>query len=132
MERLSLDFNSFKLNKTLELSLVWRRIKMVNYKEMTCIVCPLGCRLKVELVDGDYKVSGNSCLRGQTFAINEIKNPLRTISSTVRTIYPDVPVLPVRVSADIPMKKIFPVMQEINKVLVKQPFKRGMLLLKMF
>lgn len=103
---------------------------MANYKEMTCIVCPLGCRLKVELVDGDYKVSGNSCLRGQTFAINEIKNPLRTISSTVRTIYPDVPVLPVRVSADIPMKKIFPVMQEINKVLVKQPFKRGDVIIK--
>ena len=36
-------------------------------RELTCIVCPLGCRIKVEL-DGDkiVSVTGNTCPRGKS------------------------------------------------------------------
>lgn len=89
-------------------------------KELTCIVCPNGCRLEVEEKDGEWVVSGNQCKRGEQFAIEEMTHPMRTICSTVRTVFPEAPVLPVRVSVEIPKARIFDVMQEINKVMVRE------------
>ena len=89
-------------------------------KELTCIVCPNGCRLEVEEKDGEWVVSGNQCKRGEQFAIEEMTHPMRTICSTVRTVFPEAPVLPVRVSVEIPKERIFDVMQEINKVMVRE------------
>ena len=43
---------------------------------------------------------------------------MRTIWSTVRTIFAGVPVIPVRVSAEIPKERIFDVMNQINQVTV--------------
>ena len=51
--------------------------------------------------------------------------PKRTICSTVKTAFSQCPVLPVRVSADIPKDKIFDVMEEINKVTVTEKIARG-------
>ena len=51
--------------------------------------------------------------------------PKRTSSSVVKTAFDAVPVLPVRVSAEIPKEKIFDVMNEINHVTVKKRLKRG-------
>ena len=32
-----------------------------------CIMCPMGCELTIEKVKGEIKVSGNTCLRGETY-----------------------------------------------------------------
>lgn len=91
----------------------------------TCIVCPNGCTLHVEGHPGSYTVSGQKCKRGEAFALEEMTAPKRVICSTVRTAWPQVPVLPVRVSAPIPKEQIFAVMEQINKVLVSTPAGRG-------
>lgn len=94
-------------------------------KELTCIGCPRGCTLKIER-DGDgWSVTGNTCPRGREFAISEMTAPKRTICSTVRTTFPDAPVLPVRVSADIPKGRIFDVMDAIRTVTVTERIARG-------
>jgi CxxC motif-containing protein len=98
-------------------------------KEMVCIICPNSCTLSVEENKGDIVVSGNQCKRGEAFAKAELTHPMRTISSTVRTVYESVPVLPVRVSAEIPKERIFDVMKEMNKILVDKPVDRGEVLL---
>lgn len=85
-------------------------------REMTCIVCPNGCSLRAEEKNGTWVVTGNQCKRGEGFAIGEITHPMRTICSTVRTVFPGVPVIPVRVSAEIPKERIFDVMHEINQI----------------
>jgi len=92
---------------------------------LTCIVCPRSCRLQIEEENGTFTVTGNSCKRGIAFAQSEMTDPKRTISSTVATVFPDVPVLPVRVSAEIPKSRIFDVMREINQTVVKAPLSRG-------
>lgn len=51
--------------------------------------------------------------------------PKRTICSTVHTAFPDAPVLPVRVSADIPKDRIFDVMDAIRTVTVTERIGRG-------
>ncbi|MEG1519853.1 MAG: DUF1667 domain-containing protein [Clostridia bacterium] len=97
-------------------------------KEFVCIVCPNGCKLEVD--EKNLTVVGNKCKRGETFGINEVTNPMRTICSTVKTIFEDSPVLPVRVSSDIPKDKIFEVMKEINKVVVSERIGRGDVVIK--
>lgn len=98
-------------------------------REMTCITCPNGCALQVEKVGNEIRVTGNKCKRGEKFAVAELTHPMRTICSTVRTIYPQVPVLPVRVSGEIPKEKIFDVMKEINKILVDKHVGTGEVLI---
>ena len=94
-------------------------------RELVCIVCPRGCTLEIAENDGEYTVSGNFCKRGRDFAVSEMTEPKRTICSTVRTVFSDVPVLPVRVSAEIPKDRIFDVMKEINSFLLEKHVARG-------
>lgn len=94
-------------------------------KQLVCIGCPRGCRLTIDEKDGEYIVTGNTCPRGKEFAISEMTAPKRTICSTVKTVFSDVPVLPVRVSDDIPREKIFDVMREINAVTLTERIGRG-------
>lgn len=97
-------------------------------KELTCIVCPNGCSLCVEEAGDMWKVTGNQCKRGEAFAIAEMTHPVRTICSTAATVFADVPVIPVRVSGEIPKERIFDVMKEINHILVTERVKRGTVL----
>lgn len=94
-------------------------------KQLVCIGCPRGCRLTVEEKDGEYIVTGNTCPRGKAFAISEMTAPKRTICSTVKTVFAGCPVLPVRVSDDIPKEKIFDVMREINAITLRERIGRG-------
>lgn len=98
--------------------------------EMTCIVCPNGCSLTVEKKGEEISVNGNRCPRGKTFAITELTKPMRTICSTVKTSYPEVPVLSVRTSNEIPKDQIFAVIKEINKVVVSKKIKLGDVVIK--
>ena len=52
-------------------------------KELVCIVCPKGCRLKVD-EENDYAVTGNACPRGAVYGHGESKNPTRVLTSTVK------------------------------------------------
>ena len=87
-------------------------------RDLICIVCPRGCHLHI---DDKNNVSGNSCKRGPIYAINEITNPTRMVTSTVRIIDGEICRLPVVTSNPIPKDKIFDVMNEINKVVVSAP-----------
>lgn len=91
----------------------------MELKKITCIVCPNGCKLTIIEENEELLVEGNKCKRGIEFGINEIKNPLRSIASTVNTIYKEMPRLPVRTDGLIPKSKIFNVMREISKVVIK-------------
>lgn len=87
---------------------------MENKRNLTCIICPLGCALTVTL-DENGKVTevvGNTCPRGKQYAIDECTNPVRTITSTVRC--EDDGVVAVKTSRPIPKAKMFDVMNEIN------------------
>ncbi len=94
-------------------------------KELTCIICPIGCQLVAVAEEGKITVTGNKCPKGIQFAMTELTNPTRTFSTTVKTAFPQVPVLPVRVTAEIPKSRIFDVMAEINKMVLTSPIGRG-------
>ncbi len=94
-------------------------------RELTCIVCPRGCQLKVELDDSGavLSVTGNVCPRGKQYAIDECTHPMRTITSTVRSSSGEP--IPVKTSRTIPKELMFDCMKEINKVTVSLPVTIG-------
>lgn len=95
-------------------------------KEMVCIVCPNGCNLKAEMLeDGTVNVTGATCKRGVAFATNELTNPMRSITSTVATVFPDYPLLPVKTDGEIPKDKIFEAMKTINNVKISKRLSAG-------
>ena len=81
--------------------------------ELTCIVCPMGCRMTIEkAADGNFDVSGNTCPRGKEYAINELTNPVRTLTSTVR--FSNGKIAPVKTNLPVPKDMIFDCMKIIN------------------
>ena len=96
-------------------------------KELTCIVCPRGCRLTI---DDNLNVTGNSCPRGAKYAQDEMTNPKRMITSIVRVKNRDNMMVSVKTSVAIPKGMIFEVLKEIEKVSVEAPTHIGDIVIK--
>ena len=93
-------------------------------RELTCIVCPIGCSLIVELEDGKViDVKGNTCPRGKVYAENECIAPKRTITTTVKCKNGEI--LPVKTETPIPKEKMFEAMDVINKTNPDLPISAG-------
>lgn len=96
-------------------------------KELTCIICPNGCHLEV---DEALNVSGNMCNRGKEFALQELTNPQRTITSTCKTKFINVPVVPVKSDGTINKDLIKDVVKEINKTIIEEKLGIGDIVIK--
>ncbi len=93
-------------------------------KHFTCIVCPIGCEIEVTFKDEKIlSITGNRCVRGKEFVLQELKNPLRVLTTTVRIKNGEYAVLPVRTDRPIPRNKIFDIMKEVSKIEVNAPVK---------
>lgn len=94
-------------------------------KELTCIICPRGCTLTVEIEGDNVKVSGNACPKGEQYGIDECTAPTRTVTSIVRVANREDTMVSVKTSNPIPKDKIFDIMKEIRKASVQAPVKIG-------
>lgn len=95
-------------------------------RELTCIGCPMGCLVEVELLDGHViNVAGNTCKRGEDYARKEVTNPTRIVTSTVRVKNGSLPVVSVKTKEDVPKEKIFQVMEELKNVEIEAPVHIG-------
>ena len=84
-------------------------------KELTCIICPNGCHL---LIDDELNVTGNICNRGVGFAKQELTNPQRSVTTTVKTTFKNNPVVPVKTSGTVNKDLVIKVVEEVNKITV--------------
>jgi len=103
-------------------------------RNMTCIVCPIGCSLEIKEDAGkDLTVSGNHCPRGASYAVEEIRAPKRVVTATcgidelsiahehskvVRRV-------PVKTASACLRQKIPSLLKEIYKTKVTLPVKTG-------
>jgi CxxC motif-containing protein len=85
-------------------------------KLITCIICPIGCRISIDTSKPKFVFSGNQCKKGMEFAKTELMFPVRTLTTTVRTVFPQIPVVPVRTSGEVPKEKIPEIMKELSKI----------------
>ncbi len=91
---------------------------------LICITCPKGCRLSID-EENDYAVTGNACPRGAEYGRNELKNPVRVVTSTVRTASGETPRCPVKTNGAIPKDKMFDAMRLLDGITLTPPIKTG-------
>ena len=95
-------------------------------KELICITCPNGCRLTAEkLDDGSVTVTGNLCPKGEEFARAELTAPMRSLTTTVRTVFSEMPFLPVRTAGVIPKESIMTVMNVLSGFVLDKKVRCG-------
>lgn len=93
-------------------------------RELTCIVCPIGCSLVVDIDDGKVtNVTGNTCPRGKVYAENECISPVRTITTSV--VCKTGEMLSVKTDRPIPKDKIAEAMKIINEASPVLPISIG-------
>jgi CxxC motif-containing protein len=95
-------------------------------RSIRCIECPKGCLLAVE-ADGRrfISVSGNECPKGEKYAAQEVEDPRRILTSTVRAIGLDLKMVPVKTDKPMPKKDILKGAERIRELIIKEPLKAG-------
>ena len=101
-----------------------------NSIELTCICCPLGCPLRVQRIEEDWMVTGNTCPRGETYGKKELTNPTRTITSSIRVLGGTLPMVSVKTKEEIPKDKIADVMRAIHETKAVAPIEIGQVLIE--
>lgn len=100
-------------------------------RTLTCIGCPLGCAVTVELENGEIiNVTGNTCKRGDDYARKEVTRPMRIVTSTVRVTGGVLPVVSVKTEQDIPKEKIMDIMKCLADLSVPAPVHIGDIILE--
>lgn len=105
-----------------------------NEVELICIVCPKGCTLKIAAAGNAgvtaTDVQGSGCARGRIYAVKELTNPERTLTTTVRLVCRTTEgtgqrMAPVRSAGPLPKALVPDCMKVINSIAVKAPLKVG-------
>ena len=92
---------------------------------ITCINCPVGCRMTVVVEDGVVKsVTGNTCKRGERYAQQECVAPERMVTAVVPVEGSFMP-LCVKTRSPIPKKQIQACMAALSRLQLKAPIAMG-------
>lgn len=93
--------------------------------QITCINCPIGCRMRVIVENGEVaEVRGNTCRRGAVYAKQECVMPQRMVTAVVKVQNSKLPVS-VKTQAPIPKKCIFSCMKELAGLKLEAPVFMG-------
>ena len=94
----------------------------VEKKHFVCVVCPVGCEVDV-VHDGSKIISmeGNKCEKSEEFVSQELIEPMRILTTTVRIEGSRWPVIPVRTDKAVP-KRLFPrIMKRLGQIKLQAP-----------
>ena len=97
-------------------------------RTLTCIICPRGCSMEIDL--DTMKVTGNTCPKGEQYAIDECTNPVRTVTSSVRVANRENAMVSVKTEHPVPKKHMADVMKEIRAAKTFAPVKIGDIIVK--
>ncbi len=104
-------------------------------KKIRCIACPEGCKIDVLYnlsKSAIESMEGHRCKRGIKFTEQEIKNPVRILTTTISIRSNKKNRLPVRSSAPAPKEKIRQMVLEAKKIKVVPPISMGDILARNF
>ena len=94
-------------------------------QQITCINCPVGCRMTVTVEDGQVTaVSGNTCKRGLLYAQQECIAPQRMVTAVITVEGRKTPVS-VKTRTPIPKARIFDCMKQLANTKVRPPVHMG-------
>ena len=95
-------------------------------REFVCIICPNGCRIKVEYEGKNIRnIKGDECPKGKDYVKNEITNPLRVFTGSVLVENGDFSLVSVKTHVPIPKKYLKKIGEITRHLKVKAPVKIG-------
>lgn len=99
----------------------------MNQTNLVCIVCPLGCALTATPPSGEtpWQVTGNRCVRGLEYAIEELTTPRRVLTTTVTAVGGELRRLPVKTARPIPKELLLMAAAHLAAVKVAAPVHLG-------
>jgi CxxC motif-containing protein len=100
-------------------------MQLTKPREIVCIVCPNGCRIRCESVAGELQCTGQKCKRGVEYVKAELTRPMRSLTTSVKTVFPDSPVVSVRTSGEIEKAKLREVIDSLANVTVQRRIRVG-------
>lgn len=77
-----------------------------------CIMCPMGCPLCIDEIEGKVTVTGNSCPAGVKYGISEYTHPRRNVTTLIRL--KSGRIASCRTSAAVPKESVAQVVQYIG------------------
>ena len=95
-------------------------------REFVCIVCPNSCELVARECNNSLQVSGNRCDKGVAFAEQEVYNPQRVLTSTVKLSTGKL--LPVRSSGAVKKGELKTLVRSLRSVSVTPPVEIGQII----
>ena len=98
-------------------------------REFTCIICPNGCRIKIEYEGTNINnIKGDECPKGKDYVKNEITNPLRVFTGSVLVENGDFSLVSVKTSVPIPKKYLKKIGEITRQLKVESPIKIGQII----
>ena len=92
---------------------------------LTCLMCPNGCCLKIKMEGQTLVVQGNKCPKGEGFAMAEITDPKRIVTTTVAVANGMRPVVPVRTETEVSKELLHDIVAAINEICLEAPVNFG-------
>jgi len=94
----------------------------IEKKHFTCVTCPVGCEVDVEVQDSSIlSMKGNRCDKVKEFVIQELKEPMRVLTTTVRIKGAKYAMLPVRTDKLIPKRLFTQAVAELASIDLQAP-----------
>ena len=96
----------------------------VEKKHFTCVICPLGCEIDVELQNGNVvSMEGSKCEKGKEFVLQELEEAMRILTTTVPVKGAKWAMLPVRTDKPIPKRLLSKVIEQLADIELHAPVK---------
>ena len=96
----------------------------VEKKHFTCVICPLGCEIDVELQNGNVvSMEGSKCEKGKEFVLQELEEAMRILTTTVPVKGAKWAMLPVRTDKPIPKRLLSKVIEQLADIELQAPVK---------
>ncbi len=97
-------------------------------KEIMCVLCPNSCHLKIEYDENTKSItnlSGHQCKRAHDFALQEITNPMRTLTFSVFVDGGNLPLVSTRSESEIPLTQVTRYVAILKELRLSAPVKCG-------
>ncbi len=91
-------------------------------RTFTCINCPMGCTVEaVTRREEIVSIEGNICKAGENYVQQELENPTRVLTGTVKVKGGILPRIPIKSEGPIPKSKVKAATEELADVELEAP-----------
>ena len=103
----------------------------MDEQKITCIICPIGCKIFVKTNGKQITVTeGSRCKKGIHYAISEILDPRRMLTTSILVKGGEWPLVSVKSTRAIPKNKLFPILEQIKKTTINAPVISGQTIIR--